>query len=331
MTHLPAAPRALVGNDGKPCFGRFRGVTGGYSWDSLAAPFQRSALARRLRHKRWHFVALATDELFCGLAIVDFGWGHHAFAYAFDRSRREVVAALSPLGLPGVSAQVGASACAACHFRTRGAVRLEIEPHGQGGYLLRLDAPGFKIEAGYRGKSQRLLAVGPVSDGGSVLATQKSTALRLSGFAEAGGRRYALDGGVASFDYSNGLLGRCTDWRWVSAHSREFGINLQAGYFGAGENALWLDDTIIPLAAARFDVEGSGPLAAWRVRTEDGLVDLRFSPEGARRDAKQLLVASSDLTQQVGTFDGWVKASPEASARQVVRLTGLTEEYRARW
>lgn len=326
--NLPAAPRELVGIDGIPCFGRYRGVTGNYDWHTLKGPFQRGALARRLNHKRWHFVALVTDELFCGLAIIDVGWGSSAFAYAFDRTRREIVAALSPISLGG-SAEVGSHACAPCRFHMR-SVGIDIEPQGQGGYTLRLRSGSFRIEAEYRGKSQRLLAVGPVT-GGSVHATQKSTALRLSGFAEAGGRRYELDGGVATFDYSNGLLGRASDWRWVSAHSRELGVNLQDGYFGASENALWLDGNIIPLQAARFEVEGTGPLARWHARTDDGLVDLQFTPEGVRRDDKQLVVASSRMTQQVGTFSGWVRAAPGEPARPVGRLSGLTEEYHARW
>jgi hypothetical protein len=327
--NLPAAPRILVGNDGQPCFGRYRGVTGAYGWDALAAPFQRSAILRRLRHKRWHFVALATDELFCGLAVIDIGWGKSAFAYAFDRTRREIIASFSPIGLPGTSAEVGSHACAPCRFHLRG-THIDLEPHGQGGYNLRLQSGSFRIEATYHGKTPRLLAVGPVT-GGSVHATQKSTALPLKGFAEAGGKRYVLDGGYASFDYSNGLLGRSSDWRWVSAHTRGLGINLQDGYFGASENAVWLDGVIVPLAAARFEVEGSGALAPWRVRTDDELVDLRFTPEGVRRDDKQLVVASSRLIQQVGTFEGWIKPAPGAAPRKVERLTGLTEDYHARW
>jgi hypothetical protein len=50
-----------------------------------------------------------------------------------------------------------------------------------------------------------------------------------------------------------------------------------------------------------------------------------------RRDDKQLVVASSRLIQQVGTFDGWVKPAPGAAPRKVERLTGLTEDYHARW
>jgi hypothetical protein len=270
-----------------------------------------------------------TDELFCGVAITDVGWGKSAFAYAFDRTRREIVGSFSQIGLPGATAEVGSHACGPCRFHSRG-TSLDLDPHGQGGYRLRVSSGSFRIDVAYHGKTPRLLAVGPVQ-GGSVHATQKSTALPMKGFAEAGGRRYTLDGGVASFDYSNGLLGRSTDGRWVSAHARGLGINLQAGYFGASENALWLDGMIVPVGAAHFEIERAGPLSPWRVCTDDGLVELRFTPEGVRRDDKQLIVASSRMTQQVGTFDGWVKAAPADAPRKVERLTGLTEDYSARW
>jgi hypothetical protein len=328
--NLPAAPIDPVGADGQPLFGRYTGVAESFGWPALAAPFGRGALWRRFRHKRWHFVALVTDEVFCGLAVVDIGWSNSAFAYVFDRARREVVAAFSPVGLPGLTASVGHSACAPSRFRLLNQ-RIDIEPAGPLCYALRLRSGGFRIDAAYGGAAPRLLAVGPARDGGSVHATQKSPALALSGELHAGGQRYCLDGGVASFDYSNGLLGRSTAWRWVSAHTADMGVNLQTGYFGSSENALWLDGRIVPLGEAEFDIEPGGPLAPWRIRTADGLLDLRFTPEGVRRDDKNLVLATSRLTQQVGTFDGWVAAAPGAPPRPVAGLTGLTEDYGATW
>jgi hypothetical protein len=65
--------------------------------------------------------------------------------------------------------------------------------------------------------------------------------------------------------------------------------------------------------------------------TGDGLLALRFQPEGTRRDDKNLLLAGSRLTQHVGRFDGWVKAAPGAPARAISGLTGLAEDYSARW
>ena len=324
---LPAAPLQIVGADGLPLCGRYQGLAGAPDWARLAPPFARGALWRRLHHKRWHFVALVTDELFCGVAVVDIGWSNTAFAYAFDRRERRVVAALSPLGVAGLTASVGATVAEGARFCMPGR-RIAIEAAGAHGHRLQLRAGRFAIDAAYAGEGPRLLAIGPTYDGGSVHSTQKSPGLALTGQAEAGGRSYCLDGGVASYDFSNGLLGRRTAWRWISAHGERLGFNLQTGYFGDAENALWLDGALLPLGALEVVVEAGG---CWTMRTQDGLLALRFTPEGTRNDDKQLLVASSRMRQHVGRFDGWVRASADGPRHPVTGLAGLAEDYRARW
>jgi len=179
--------------------------------------------------------------------------------------------------------------------------------------------------------SPTLLAVGPVAEGGSVHATQKSGGLPLWGSVRCGAVGYSLDDGVASFDYSNGLLARETEWRWASAHSLDLGFNLQAGYFGAHENALWLDGQLYQLGRAHFDFNPDNPLAPWHVWTDDDLLDLHFRPEGARREDKNLWIAASRYIQPIGTFSGWVRASADSPKRIVAQLAGVTESHRSRW
>jgi hypothetical protein len=324
---LAPAPVDAVGPDGLARCGRYQGLAGAPGWENLAPPHARGAVWRRLHHKRWHFVALVTEELFCGVAIVDIGWSNTCFAYAFDRRERRVVAAFSPLGVAGITAFVGATVAEGARYRMPGR-RIEITPEGASGHRLLLRGGRFGIDAHYGGEGPRLLAIGPALDGGSVHSTQKSPALALRGEVEAGGRRYRLDGGTASYDFSNGLLGRRTAWRWISAHSAQLGFNLQCGYFGDAENALWLDGALLPLGPLEVEVALDG---SWRVRTADGLLALRFTPEGTRCDDKQLIIASSRMRQHVGRFDGWVKAGKDAPRRRVAGLAGLAEDYRARW
>ena len=324
---LAPAPLDAVGPDGLLRCGRYQGLAGAPGWALLAPPQARGALWRRLHHKRWHFVALVTDELFCGVAVVDIGWSNTCFAYVFDRSRRKVVAAFSPLGVAGLTASVGATVAEGARFAIPGR-RIAIESTGPHGHRLRLRAGRFRIDADYAGDGPRLTAIGQVFDGGSVHTTQKSPGLALHGQLEADGRRYLLDGGVASYDFSNGLLGRRTAWRWISAHDARLGFNLQSGYFGDAENALWLDGQLFPLGALAVEVEPDG---CWTMATRDDLLALRFTPEGTRCDDKQLLLASSSMRQHVGRFDGWVKAGSAAPRRHVAGLAGLAEDYRARW
>jgi hypothetical protein len=324
---LPPAPVDTVGADGAPRSGRYAGLAEAFNWHLLGGDLRRGALWRRLHHKRWHFVSITTEELYCAAAVVDIGWGTSSFGYIFERARGCDIAGFSQLGMPGMSVRVGANARTPSRFGWSGG-HVEILPAGPDQWVLSVRGGGMRVEASFGEAVPHLLAIGAAA-GGSVHATQKSPALPVVGFAEANGRRFRLDEGVATFDYSNGLLGRATEWRWLAAHAPDVGVNLQQGYFGSAENALWLDGQVIALGEAELGQEPGGD--AWRVRTGDGLVDLRFSAEGIRRDDKQLLLASSKLTQQIGVFDGWVKAAPGAEPRAVRRVAGLIEHHRARW
>ena len=328
---LPAAPAEVV-IDGEPACGRYAGRIARIDWRGLK--HQRGALWLRLHHKRWQYIGIGSEELFIGLAIVDLGWTCTAFAYLFDRSSRTLLANWRQDGLPGLQCRVGDQPLAGARAFFRGPrARLNLE-HGPGDVLnLSVQTPALQIEAQLQlaGAAPMLLAIGRIEEGGLAHATQKSSALTLSGHASAGGRRFELGQSLACIDSSNGLLARDTAWRWACAHGPEVGFNLQAGYFGGNENALWLDGQLIPLAAARFEFDASQPLLPWRVSTEDGLLDLVFTPEGARQENRNLGIAASHYVQPVGSFSGWVKPSADAPAQTVSGLLGVTEDHRSRW
>ena len=327
---LPIAPASLLGPDGQPLFGRYSGQVPGIDWSALAKPFARSALWRRFHHKRWHYVALCTEHVFCGIAIVDLGWTSTAFAYAFDRDDGDMLTNFSQDGLPGVSARLADHVGGASWFKTRRS-RIEIDSPEAGRYRLTLRCDYMEIDAEFGpGSSPLLLASGPIAKG-SVHATQKSSGMPVTGEVRTWRGDYDLAGGVASFDYSNGLLARETEWRWASAHTLDMGFNLQAGYFGACENALWLDGQVHALGPAHFLYDKDDPLARWHIFTEDDQLDLHFTPEGARREDKNLVVAASRYIQPIGTFSGWVRSGPDEPKRMVTQLAGVTEDHASRW
>ena len=327
---LPAAPPSLPGPDGQPLFGRYAGQTGAIDWSRLAAPFARGPLWRRLHHKRWHYVALCTERVFCAVAIVDLGWAGTAFAYAFDRDDGDMLANFSQDGLPGRAARLADHAGGSSRFEA-GNTRIALDSDGAGRHELSLRCDFLEIDAAFGpGASPLLLACGPVARG-SAHATQKSSGMPLTGEVRTWREEYDLAGGVASFDYSNGLLARQTAWRWASAHTLEMGFNLQAGYFGGHENALWLDGEVHALAPAHFLYDSSDPLSQWHIFTEDDLLELYFTPEGARRDNRKTLLAASRYLQPVGTFSGWVRSAPDQPKRIVTRMMGVTEDHASRW
>jgi hypothetical protein len=328
---LPPSPLSAV-LDGSPLSGRYIGRMGLVDWDCLGGEHARPWWWRMLHHKRWQYVGIGSEEVFVGVAIVDLGWCCTAFAYVFDRVRGEVVANWRQDGLPGLQGGVSNELIVGANAWFRGArARLSLQ-HGDGDVLtLSVRTPAVKVQAELSlAAAPLLLALGRV-DGGVAHATQKSSALPVCGWLNVRGRRFDLDQSLASVDCSNGLLARDTDWRWASAHGPGLGFNLQQGYFGSNENALWLDGQVIPLGAARFDFDARQPMVPWKISTDDGLLDLVFTPEGARQEDRNLLIAASHYVQPVGTFSGTVRASQDAPVRQVSRLLGVTEDHRSRW
>lgn len=325
------APPASVVMHGQPAHGRYAGRLARIDWSGLQP--RPGRLWRALHHKRWHYVGLGHAEVFIGVAIVDVGWACSAFAYLFDRRTGQLRADWTQDGVARLQAQVSDAplAGAACGFRGPGA-RLSLCDDGHGGLRLQVDTGPLQLDAtlDLHDMAPPLLAIGPI-DGGRAHATQKTTALPVHGWAQAGQARFTLDGAWGAVDASNGLLARDTAWRWASAHAPGLGFNLQQGYFGAQENVLWLDGQPVPLGAAQFDFDATRPLAPWRVWTDDGLLDLVFTPEGARKADKSLGLAASRYVQPVGTFAGQVRAHAGAPVRAVQGLLGVTEDHHARW
>lgn len=331
---LPPAPASAV-QDGQPASGQYAGCMARVDWQDLSGAYARSRLWQQLHHKRWHYVGMGNAQCFVGLAMVDVGWINTAFVYVFDRHSRRLLVDASQNGLPGLTAHLSTQPWhgARSWFRFAG-MDLHLENtapdtltlHARVGKVLRMEA-----ELTLPPESECLSAIGPIGNGGCAHATVKTSALQTRGKVEVAGRRFALDDACASLDYSNGLLARHTAWRWASAHSPTVGFNLQQGYFGTQENALWLQGQPWPLGAAHFDFDPQAPLKPWHIYTEDGLLDLQFTPEGARQESKNLLIAASYYIQPIGTFHGTVRPHAGASATPVQALLGVTEDHRSTW
>ncbi len=334
---LSPAPPSVVDERGAPVFGAFAGHAAAIDWRRLAGPWRRGRVWRAFHAKRWHYASIATPDCVVAAAIIDIGWATSAFAYLFDRRARRLLADLSWLGVPGLSARVSSGAGGA-HSGAAAGARSRF--HGLGGGLaLEETAGGWRLRA--RGKlvldaeltatpaTATLCAIADLSGAGGVAnCTHKTVCLGARGEARARGERFDLGGGSAAIDHTNGLLARDTRWRWASASGERVGLNLVEGFNGPVENALWIDGRLHPVGAAELELRPEAPLEPWRVRTVDERVDLTFTPEGARAEDKNLGFAVSRYVQPIGTFRGAVRGDGEPIQ---VELTGVTENHVARW
>jgi len=325
---LPAAPPQLVHERGVPAFGMYRGIVPQLSWQPLPLPLLQR-LTRKLHHKRWQYAAFAHADFFIGVAVVDVGWAASAFAYLFDRRQGRLLAEVDFTGAPHLHSRIDNHAFGDATFR-RGSDCIAFRHAGQR-LELTINTRPLQLAAHITlpAPDSVLAAIAPAN--WQAHATHKSGALPCSGYVECAGERWRLDACHTSLDASNGLLARDTSWRWASAHAGALGFNLQAGYMGDAENAVWLDGVPWRVGAAQFNFDAANPLLPWHIRTDDGCVALRFTPEGARYGDKNLLIASSRYVQPVGRFDGLLVHPLSGERYPVEALAGVTEDHHSRW
>lgn len=331
-TLLPAPSSLLDPSTGAPRFGSYRGSIAGVD---LAA-IERNPLKRIAREKRWIYTAIATPELFVAAAVVRLGYSATAFAYAFDRRARRIVAhesALGPVSAARVTDRAGDGVTASFSL---GKHRFRLEKTDQGSLVIDVRAGALAIEAAMDASvaPASITAVAPIPDG-IIDVTEKRSLLAARGAVRLGDRRWSLDAGQGGFDLTQGLLARRTQWRWAYALGRTedgapFAMNLVEGFVGERECALWIGDELIGVGEGRIVANREDERGAWSVRTACGAVDLRFIPEDFHRENRELLVVSSRFVQAVGRFEGTVTLGDGRVVR-VSDAIGVTEDQNTLW
>ena len=350
---LQSVPNRVVSDAGVPQFGSYRGELPGVAFDGLGGEFHVAPWMWRLRRKRWQYSLAVTQDLLMAQAVVDGRYFSQAFFYAVDLREERVVGKASFVGAPDVQGVVNdfPGAQHFSRFRAPGArlihhrepLRAPLRWQTDVAEVLALQPGGIHVDAamqtdpvGAGGVAPALTVISPVA-GGRLNVTQKWAGLPLSGRARVGSRTYDLAGGVGGMDYTQGILGRRTTWRWAMAlgylhDGRSVGINLVEGFNDdhptANENALWLGDELIPLDRARFTFDRDHPERLWEIETKDGQLKLRFEAFYVHDESHNLGVIRSHFVQPAGRFDGVLRLGGE---HHRLVLHGVTEDQDVRW
>ena len=163
-------------------------------------------------------------------------------------------------------------------------------------------------------------------------ATEKRALLGVRGTARCGARSMMLDGGLAGYDYTHGLLPRHTMWRWAFALGRDtsgapIGFNVVQGFVGEPECAAFVSGDVVPLAEPRFTFDVNAPLGPWRIEGEG--IDLTFAPGAVHAQSTNLVLVKSRFIQPVGTFSGTVRVGGRDV--RVASLPGVVEDQDVLW
>lgn len=327
------APDSVLDTNGRPRFGSYRGQLPPVNIEPLGL----GRLFRLAHHKRWMYTVIASSEALIALAVIDLGYLTDAFVFVLDARDGRMVADHSSIG-PFFAASVSDSTAEGgkASFKLgRTHVRVE-RRRGETAYRVDARIKDIEVRAALESASAppAIAAIAPIPLG-LVDMTEKRSLLRVSGEAVAAGRRYSLDGALAGYDYTNGLLARRTVWQWAFALGRaksgeRVGLNVVEGFVGERECAVWVEGEVFPLAEGRFTYDRQRPLDPWRVRTADGGVDLRFRPGGMHSEHKNFGFLASRFVQPAGVFSGSIRVDGRGEL-ELENVLGVTEDQDMLW
>jgi hypothetical protein len=284
-------------------------------------------------------VVIASGEVLVVVAVVNIGYLSNTFVYVLDAKERRMLAHQAIVG-PAFAAKVDdwAGEGSASSFKLPGAsVRIE-RALGSSTYVVDAKVKDIDVMAELRGATSPppIAAIVAVPDG-LIDMTEKRALLDVTGEAVVAGRRFSLEGGLAGFDYTNGLLPRRTTWRWAFALGRaksgeRVGLNLVHGFTGDAECALWVDGEIFPLGEGSFSMNHDDLMAPWQLRTEDGGVDLRFDPMAMHSDVRNYGILQSKFFQPSGVFSGRIRVpGQERPDLELEGVLGVVEDQDMLW
>ena len=282
-------------------------------------------------------MAVATDEVYVAVAVVRMGYASNAFVYAYDATARRMLARRSWLA-PPFAASVGDTGGEGCHakFRASGASILVERARREPYYGVHVEARGLSLSASLDA-GEAPPAIGAIARvaPGRFDATEKRALLTARGALRIDGRRVSLDGALAGYDFTSGMLARHTLWRWGFALGRlaggvPFALNLVEGFVGEAECAAWVGRELVALGEGRFAFDRSRPDEPWRVRTSDGAADLTMTPGAVNEERRDLVVVGSRFVQPCGAWSGTLSL-PDRAPLVIERALGVTEDQDVTW
>ena len=334
----------LINPQGQASFGVFPGsvVDINHMDYDLRNPMDKrlGQLAKRFKYNQFQFVSLTCPELIVGIAIVDLKIASNCFVYAYQPKTKkfEEFSFIQPLAINTKSSSKPNNGTAS-FIKGKNKVVIKATPSPRVRSVTVELTSGFKVDA-IINESDHFDPLAVCSRAGYAgwVFTQKATALVCAGSVTWGGECIDLESirALASVDWSAGYMRNETFWNWASlscelSDGRRLGFNLAAGVNETGftENGLWLEGKLHKVDMVDFQFDRYNCEHVWDLRSNDGMINLRFEPVGQRKEKVNFILAASNFTQNFGRFFGDIILSEE-----VIHLDGVwgfTEDHYAKW
>lgn len=331
------APEYLIHSNGKPCFGHFDGVPKqlGIHRFEYRNNMDRKVgkLKKYFHYKQFQFVSITTPRYVIGLAIADIRYVGSAFCYVYDVQTDTLVEQnwLRPLN---IDKQMSPSPHKGYSHIAAKKLAFEITyPNWQ----VKANTELLQLDVSLQPPSSSLpLSLCTPTGYNGWTYTKKHNALAVKGNITVGGNQIDTSLALGGYDFSAGYMRRETSWRWASINGcsdkGKLGLNLAAGVneTGSHENALWVNEERHLLGAVHFHFDRQATQKKWRIFSDDGRVELTFTPLNSRSEKLNLWVLQSNFRQFVGHFSGYI-VDGNGLRHTLHHQLGLTEDHFARW
>lgn len=336
------APSPLIVN-GRPRLGQFSDSLPLINHRDflLETPFGKTAskLDRWLGFKQFQYFGGMSDSLVFGCALAHLRHMGVAFVYVVDMRTGELFSRSyrSPLGLGMAMADNPVEGLS--HFRLPGVdIRMGYQSGPREKTLFVKLGDMLQIEAAMPEAGFEPMSICTRTAYTGWVYANKTAGLDLTGSLRFQGQTHDLSsiGAMGHHDYSSGYMRRETFWNWACLSGRStaghrIGLNLSCGVNETSytENCLWVDGRLIKVNLTRFEFDQKELMASWRVCSDDGQVDLCFTPKGMHREVLDLKLVASNFKQLFGRFDGVLRINGDDIV--ISGVSGFVEDQYVKW
>ncbi|MCA0936410.1 DUF2804 domain-containing protein [Vibrio alginolyticus] len=328
---------SFIRADGMPTFGHLKAIPRYLELERFRYRNEMDKPASKMRKyfdfKQFQFVSLVTPDYLVGIAIADIRYLASGFCYLFDIRNNELVEQqwLKPFN---VGYQTEPSSWSSVANLADNAIQFSIQ-EGIWHVHFVTDSVNAVLRLKPEPDSEPLMLCTPTGYSGWTY-TQKHNGLAVTGNLFILGQEQDLNHVSAGYDFSAGYMRRETSWRWASINhisdKQCFGLNLAVGVNETGycENVAWINGERHLMAPVQFHFSRSNPEEQWRITSQDGSIDLTFTPLNCRSEKKNLWLLKTNFRQYIGYFCGSV-TDRHGKKHELNDVLGLTEDHYAKW
>ncbi len=341
-------PHSLINSQGKPYLGHFAQAVNEINVQDAdyRTPMNRRAgvWRKHFSYKRFQYFGGMSDELIFGCALADLRYLGVAFVYVFrlaDGAKR-TWQIKTPFAM-GMDLTNRPDNGVSILHRGQRRIRMTYSLNSADERRKQLDVDFGKelsIQASMREESnfESMALCTPCASNGWIYA-QKTAALPVHGTLRCDLGSFELDklNCYGHHDFSAGFMRRETFWNWACFSGQQgnqppLGLNVSWGVneTGYSENGFWVGNTLHRLPQVQFRFDRDNDHSSWRITSENGQIDLAFTPKDLHRERINLGFMASNFRQLFGSFKGHLMTE-DGQRFDIENQNGFVEDQYAKW